>query len=78
MRFNPVLDICEFSKGGVGKDDSVVDAISGSDNSIDEDDLHGIEMSSELFSASGSNEYDDDEQELQDQIGFEFTGTLVP
>ena len=79
VRFNPVLDICEFSKVGVGKDDdSVVDASSGKDDSIDEDDLGGIEMSSDLFSASDSMECDDEEQELQDQIGFEFNGTLVP
>ena len=74
VRFNPVLDICEFSKVGVGKDDDSVEK----DDSIDEDELGGIEMSSDLFSASDSMECDDEEQELQNQIGFEFNGTLVP
>ena len=79
VRFNPVLDICEFSKvvvvaGGGDNDSSVLDATDDDGGSLNS----GIEMTSDQFSSKFDSKEANNNLLEGEASGSEFNRTLSP
>eukprot|EP01036_Dinobryon_divergens_P026156 gene26156-34769_t len=77
VRFNPVLDICEFSKAGKD-DDSRADVSYVMDDSMNDDNLSGIEMFSVPVSELEVGSPEANSEVGQVHIGSEFNRALSP